>query len=145
MSKLQSSAETQRAEAEQRLRQQYASDTDASMLAGLEAEGAALEPLIRTYGSLAKPRVPRIVGPAVIDGVPHQGEQDPATGEVRWTPINPEAQGVPQLTAPQRNALTQLQTYISNPNVPEAQKQVALKNFQRQFRVNPLDYLKGAM
>ena len=145
MSKLQSSAESQRAEAEQRLRQQYTSGTDAAMLAGLEAETEALKPLISAYGSLAKPRVPRIVGPAVIDGIPHQGEQDPATGEVRWTPINPAGQGTPQLTAPQRKALTQLQTYISNPDVPEAQKQVALKNFQRQFRVNPLDYLKGAM
>ena len=52
---LRAAAEEKRAEAEQRLRQQYASDTDASMLAGLEAEGAALEPLIRTYGTLAKP------------------------------------------------------------------------------------------
>jgi hypothetical protein len=52
---LRAAAEEKRAEAEQRLRQQYASDTDTAMLAGLEAEGAALEPLIRTYGSLAKP------------------------------------------------------------------------------------------
>lgn len=52
---LRAAAEEKRAEAAQRLRQQYASDTDTAMLAGLEAEGAALEPLIRTYGSLAKP------------------------------------------------------------------------------------------
>lgn len=55
MSQLQSSAEEQREEAEQRLRQQYLGGVDEDMLAGLEAEGAAIEPLIRTYGSLAKP------------------------------------------------------------------------------------------
>ena len=138
---LRAAAETKREAALRQLREQYATAADASAVGTAAAKREALGKVL----PLMKPRVPRIVGPAVIDGIPHQGEQDPATGEVRWTPINPAGQGTPQLTAPQRKALTQLQTYISNPDVPEAQKQVALKNFQRQFRVNPLDYLKGAM
>lgn len=147
MEQLERSAEAQRAEALEKLRREYltgVADADVSAAqAQLEARGRLLSPL----ASATKPRVPRIVGTEMIDGVPHQGEQDPVTGAVRWTPINPEAQGAPplQLTAPQRNALMQLKTYISNPNVPEAQKQSALRNFQTKFKVNPLDYIKGAM
>jgi hypothetical protein len=147
MDKLQSSAEAQRNEARDRLRREYltgVADADvAAAQARVEARGKLLSPLV----SATKPRVPRIVGTAIIDGVPHQGEQDPVTGVVRWAPINPEAQGavLPQLTAPQRNSLAKLQTYISNPNVPEDLRQAALRNFQTKFKVNPLDYMKGAM
>jgi hypothetical protein len=84
---LRAAAEEKRAEAEQRLRQQYASDTDASMLAGLEAEGAALEPLIRTYGTLAKPKQLQNVGMEVINGKVVVVRADPDTGELIKTEI----------------------------------------------------------
>ena len=147
MEQLERSAEAQRAEALEKLRREYltgVADADVSAAqAQLEARGKLLSPL----ASATKPRVGRIVGTETIDGIPHQGEQDPVTGVVRWTPINPDAQGaaLPQLTAPQRNALSQLREYISNPNVPEAQRQSALRNFQTKFKVDPLNYLKGAM
>lgn len=84
---LRAAAEEKRAEAEQRLRQQYASDTDAAMLAGLEAEGAAIEPLIRTYGTLAKPRVPRAVGVQTIGGKTVAVMQDADTGAPYQVPL----------------------------------------------------------
>jgi hypothetical protein len=144
LAQLKSGAEGQRSEALDKLQREYLmGGADAGVEAATaqrEARGKALSPI----ASATRPRVPRIVGTETIEGVPHQGEQDPVTGEVRWTPINPEAQA-PQLTAPQRNALAQLQNYISNPNVPAEQKQSALRVFQSKFKVNPLDYLKGAM
>lgn len=89
MASLQTSAEEKRAEAEQRLRQQYASDTDAAMLAALEVEGEALEPLIRAYGALAKPAKQRTgfnpVTGALVDmdtGLPVT-PPPPEIGEVR--------------------------------------------------------------
>lgn len=102
MSQLQSSAEEQREEAEQRLRQQYLGGVDADMLAGLEAEGAALKPLISTYGSLAKPRVPRSVGTQVVGGKVVAVMQDPDSGDVYTAPIGDAPQDmipVPGVTA----------------------------------------------
>lgn len=147
MEQRQRSAEAQRAEARAKLEQEIAIAQEQSLLSGAEADRKAFGDLLRVYAPLVKPRVGRIVGTETIDGIPHQGEQDPVTGAVRWTPINPDAQGaaLPQLTAPQRNALSQLREYISNPNVPEAQRQSALRNFQTKFKVDPLNYLKGAM
>lgn len=87
MASLQTSAEEKRAEAEQRLRQQYASDTDAAMLSALEAEGAALEPLIRTYGALAKPKPLQNVGMEVINGKLVVVRAHPDTGELIKTEV----------------------------------------------------------
>lgn len=147
MEQAQRSADEQRAEALAKLRREYLMGTDESAVATARARREALGKVLPSVVSASKPRVGRIVGTETIDGIPHQGEQDPVTGVVRWTPINPDAQGaaLPQLTAPQRNALSQLREYISNPNVPEAQRQSALRNFQTKFKVDPLNYLKGAM
>lgn len=147
MEQAQRSASEQRAEALEKLRREYLMGQDESAVAAARAQREALGKVLPSVASATKPRVGRIVGTETIDGIPHQGEQDPVTGVVRWTPINPDAQGaaLPQLTAPQRNALSQLREYISNPNVPEAQRQSALRNFQTKFKVDPLNYLKGAM
>lgn len=147
MDQLQRSAEAQRSEALEKLRREYLMGQDESAVAAARAQREGLGRIIPSVASATKPRVARIVGTEVIDGVPHQGEQDPATGEVRWTPINPEAQGAapPQLTAPQRNALKRFNDYYSNPNLSDAQRQAAVRDFQRAFKVNPLDYMKGAM
>jgi hypothetical protein len=52
---LRAAAETKREEALRQLREQYATAGEAAMLAGLEGERKAIEPLLRTYGALAKP------------------------------------------------------------------------------------------
>jgi hypothetical protein len=130
MSKLQSSAETQRAEAEQRLRQQYASDTDASMLAGLEAEGAALEPLIRAYGSLAKPRAPRTA----------LGENnilfDLDTGE-EIVPVSQKLAQVPP------NAIETLRAKLADPNLSDGDKARERVAFETYYNVPVNRALRG--
>lgn len=87
MATLQTGAEEKRAEALRKLREQYETAGEESLLAGLESEREAMEPLIRTVGTLAKPRVPRAVGVQTIGGKTVAVMQDPDTGEPYQVPL----------------------------------------------------------
>jgi hypothetical protein len=82
MSQLQSNAQSQRDEAMRQLRMQYGIDTEAAEIGALEAEGAALKPLISTYGTLAKPKPLQNVGMEVVNGKLVVVRTDPSTGEL---------------------------------------------------------------
>lgn len=84
---LRAEAETKREAALRQLREQYATAGETAMLAGLEGEREAMEPLLRTYGALAKPRVARSVGTQVVGGKVVAVMQDPDSGDVYTTPI----------------------------------------------------------
>jgi hypothetical protein len=127
---LRAAAEEKRAEAEQRLRQQYASDTDASMLAGLEAEGAALGPLIRTYGTLAKPRAPRT---ALGEG---NVLFDLDTGE-EIVPVSQKLAQVPP------NAIETLRAKLADPNLSDGDKARERVAFETYYNVPVNRALRG--
>lgn len=82
MATLQTGAEEKRAEALRQLREQYETADEEFRLAGLEAESKAIEPLIRTYGALAKPKPLQNVGMEVINGKLVVVRANPDTGEL---------------------------------------------------------------
>lgn len=87
MATLQTGAEEKRAEALRQLREQYETADEDFRLAGLEAESKAIEPLIRTYGALAKPKPLQNVGMEVINGKLVVVRADPDTGELIKTEV----------------------------------------------------------
>lgn len=87
MATLQTGAEEKRAEALRQLREQYETADEEFRLAGLEAESKAIEPLIRTYGALAKPKPLQNVGMEVINGKLVVVRADPDTGELIKTEV----------------------------------------------------------
>lgn len=82
MATLQTGAEEKRAEALRQLREQYEIADEEFRLAGLEGERKALEPLIRAYGSLAKPKPLQNVGMQVVNGKLVVVRANPDTNEL---------------------------------------------------------------
>lgn len=102
MSQLQSGAESQREAALRQLREQYETADEEFRLAGLEGERKAIEPLIRTYGALAKPKPLQNVGMEVINGKLVVVRANPDTGELIKEEIGDAPQNlmpVPGVTA----------------------------------------------
>lgn len=102
MSQLQSGAESQREAALRQLREQYEVAGEEFRLAGLEGERKAIEPLIRTYGALAKPKPLQNVGMEVINGKLVVVRANPDTGELIKEEIGDAPQNlmpVPGVTA----------------------------------------------
>lgn len=122
-----SRAEDKRAEMLAKLEQDYAEGTETQDLDRVGAERESLIDLMKVYGPLAKPKARR----TAIDqtrGV----VLDLDTGE----------EVMPASSVPQ-GAIDQLLTYVQNPTVTPANRQTAIKNFERRFRVPAAQFLSG--
>lgn len=111
MATLQTSAEEKRAEALRQLREQYETAGEESLLAGLEGERKAIEPLLRTYGALAKPKPLQNVGMQVVNGKLVVVRANPETGEL----IKDEVGDAPQNLIPVPGVTAQGQPVFRGP------------------------------
>jgi hypothetical protein len=124
MSQLQSRAQSQRDEAMRQHRMQYGIDTEAAEIGALEAEGAALEPLISTYGTLSKPQTPQ------------RPRTQLGTADI---PINLDTGR--QITPPPDNLLDAFMAYIADPKNTPTEKMRARREFIRKFGAPPEQFL----
>lgn len=120
---LQAAAETKREAALRQLREQYATAADASAVGTAAAKREALGKVL----PLMKPGSRRTALSASSDRV-----IDLDTGE----------EVVPLSSVPQA-AIDQLKSYVQNPGTSDANRTIAMQNFERRFRVPAAQFLSG--
>lgn len=117
MSKLQSSADAQRADAMRQLREQYAIDAEDDVIKALEAESAAVREQMKILAPLAKPRTPSTTSPVIIG--PDAVVRSRTTGST--------------ITEPPQGAIYTLQAYLGDPSNTPQNKIIARRSFDEKF------------
>jgi len=142
-SQMRRGAEEQREAALQQLQQQYATAEEKARAEGLETQRRGLEPLLRTYGPLAKPQLPRVVGVSTHDGLPVAILQDPQTGQSYMEKPPAPGAGAPS-GQNYMEAFNVLVEYISNPEASRGNKEKAMRDFEATFKTTIPQSIRGA-